>query len=527
MNRLLIRSVLLWSIALAVAGGAYCQITVVANDPSGACTPGVNRQVNATTGQFSDCIASTWTKTKASIGAQFATPVNIDPVGPCAYPPLGFVAVNVITAAITTCINGTWSTGPATLVNFPMIPGVVTMTHSLASNPSVWTVTLNDGTTLNTSSSTTQGLQEAITYAQANGFPLWVLGGSIQGGADRTAIVCTTPISIPTGWKMAYHFWAVDLEYTGPAGSDFISIDSSDITEIDFHETQIIYPGTAAAIHFNPVHDNGETFAGFTTSKFTFGTVVCVVSNANFAPDATKGTGVRISAPALGLGLANGNGVFVNNQIYVNEINACSIGLQVDNPGGGTSVMDYNQISSPAIHGQGNTSVLVGTSSINNLIFGNQWKLNIPAANPSNAALSVWGGGTAAGGDIYEVQINAPTGILLNSSAAGNLFISSFSNSTTRYTNNATNQTNKILDSSRGGQVAAITVGGSPFTYTNKDMVTETVAITGGTVSSVQVAGDCSSYSTVAAATGTQITLIPGACAIVTYSSLPTMQKSF
>lgn len=388
----------------------------------------------------------------------------------------------------------------------------------------IWTVLLPDGTLLNIAGSTTQGLQEAITYAWANGYPLLVMGGGVvkAGSVYTSQITCSTPLVFPTGWGNCYHFFGVGLVYTGTASNDFITFNSCDFTEVDFHDSQIIYPGTASAVRFNPVNDNGESFAGFTTSKFTFGTIVVVTTL--LAPDPTRGIGLRISSPALGLGFTYGNGIFINNTIHINEINGGLIGLQVDNPGGSGSTFQNNKITAPSIHAQGNVGLLVGTSAITNLIFGNQWDVNIVSATGSIAA-SIWSGGTAAGGDIYKINsAGFTTGILLNSSAAGNIIISSYLGDATQVTNNATSQTNYIIDS-RPIVAAAITVTASPFVYQNKDLRLETVAVNGGTVSLIEISIDNVNFAQVAGATNAAVTLKPGQYVRVTYSVAPTMGK--
>lgn len=110
---------LLFCLLVFLPGRLHAEIQLVATDPTGTCTAPTYTAVNATTGQFSNCIASTWTKVKASIGANTASVVQVDPAGPCSYPPLGFVAVNALTGAITTCQMGQWTTGPASVTPTP------------------------------------------------------------------------------------------------------------------------------------------------------------------------------------------------------------------------------------------------------------------------------------------------------------------------------------------------------------------------------------------------------------------------
>jgi hypothetical protein len=72
-----------------------------------------------------------------------------------------------------------------------------------------------------------------------------------------------------------------------------------------------------------------------------------------------------------------------------------------------------------------------------------------------------------------------------------------------------------------GAAISSITVGASPYTYTATN--NGTVAVTGGTVSSVQLKRGATTI-TVASATGVLVPVSTGDQVIVTYSSTPTEQ---
>lgn len=78
----------------------------------------------------------------------------------------------------------------------------------------------------------------------------------------------------------------------------------------------------------------------------------------------------------------------------------------------------------------------------------------------------------------------------------------------------------KVKGTGAGAGVAAITVGASPYTYTNADGVSEAVYISGGTVSAVAKNG-----ITVFGASPATVWLEPGEDVTVTYSAAPTMAK--
>jgi hypothetical protein len=83
--------------------------------------------------------------------------------------------------------------------------------------------------------------------------------------------------------------------------------------------------------------------------------------------------------------------------------------------------------------------------------------------------------------------------------------------------------------SGAGGVPQAITVGASPFTYTNTGPNTETIYIVTATASSASVTKGgvtIANQPALAGAAGTFVVLVgPGQSIIVTYSAAPTMQR--
>ena len=317
---------------------------------------------------------------------------------------------------------------PASVV----VRGRVLMRHDDAGN---WTVTKPDGSVLNTAGTTTQGLQEAWNFAWANLYLLDIYGGGTTGNAT---ITCTTTVNVPTGRGNAAIAEAVT--FIGPTAGDFFNLDSEDFTFIDFRDSEIVAPSAGAAVHYNPATNNGENFAGFTSSIHRWGTIV--VTTNLFAPDPSRGTGLKISTPALGLGLANGNGLMTGMEISVVEINAGAVGWQNDNPGGAGSTNSGNDFTA-YIHAQGTTAFSDGTSAITGLSFNNTLHLRL---NSAATGLSVWGQN-----HLVEVQVEAGTnGIVMNSSASKNLVLSARNSAATPWTDNSTAKDNIRLDASSG-----------------------------------------------------------------------------
>jgi hypothetical protein len=351
-----------------------------------------------------------------------------------------------------------------------------------------------------------------------------------------STITCTTPLNFPTGWNNCYDFHNVNLVYDGTDMSlDFITFDSCDLTKIDFHHSQMIYPGTGALFRFNPRNNNGEDFVGFTESVFRLGHVIPVISRTNYSPDGSKGTGVRVTVPNVALGLANGNGLFTSCEIEVSEINGGFTGIQIDSPAAGSGGFNNNIITAASIHGQNGICVNIGSAALPNTTqdtsWGNRWFLKTGATtNGSN--LITWGGAdfNLAGqwaGDVFHVSATSGlNGIILRSSATCNLFIVGAMSVATPYDDQSTAHTNVVYDA-RPLQLLSITVGASPFIYQNRDMKPENVSITAGAVSLIETSANGTSWSGIATATGQTYNLRPGQYLRITYTAIPNMIKIF
>jgi hypothetical protein len=399
--------------------------------------------------------------------------------------------------------------------------GSVVMRHS----GYTWKVLKPDGTLLDISGSTSQGLQEAINYAQQNAAPLVVWGGGItppsHGSAVYSGITTTATISFPTGWNNQYQFHNLNL-YCFTGSADCIRYDSTDLTEVDWHNSQIMYSGTGAAMRWLPVHDNGEGFAGFTTSSFRFGTLVCVVSDVNLAPDPSKGTGVRISAPYLALGLGFGNGIFVDNRLTGQEINGCATGFQIDDPGGtGGTDIDGNKIDIAVIHNQGTIGATFGTSTAaaGNFV-QNNYRMKI-AGGAMALGVSIYGGGSGtAGGDVYDLAIAGPTTCLtLQTSATGNLIRSGYLGCTTKVSNLATAQSNRLTFPGVPTR-ATTTCGSSPCVFQNTTLQPMSVFVSGASITAIALSADGSTYDSASSpAANSYYFLLPGMFIKTTYSA--------
>ena len=125
-----------------------------------------------------------------------------------------------------------------------------------------FTIITPDGSTVNTSGTTTEGLQEAINYANNNGFDFYCAGGGIE--ADGTAtdvgvISCSTTLQIPACQNRSFVFKSVTLNFdknqTGGMRTDAgLKFDSFMMMDFDF-AGQVGYHGTGNAVEFDPVNN--------------------------------------------------------------------------------------------------------------------------------------------------------------------------------------------------------------------------------------------------------------------------------
>ena len=121
------------------------------------------------------------------------------------------------------------------------------------------------------------------------------------------------------------------------------------------------------------------------------------------------------------------------------------------------------------------------------------------------------------------------TTLSINSTYAGNGTVRFYRGSTRGIYVNTGNETglklrgqNVIPHSKTPKGVLAITVGGSPFTYTNNDLVPEMVYISGGTLTTPFVRKN---GITIFGVSNVGVFLWPGEFVTVTYSAAPTMTK--
>ena len=403
----------------------------------------------------------------------------------------------------------------ATLNTFPHIfAGSVLMIHDFSGNgtPAVsggpgftggnnqWVVYKPDGSVLDISASTTQGLQEAINYAIWNGYPLFVFGGGITNPGHNSNIpwafsniVCTTPISIPTIWQNTFHMHGVTCWYLTNDTTDFFTFDSSEMAHVDWNESQIVSASSGAIVRFNAQHNMGDSFIGTTTGRFRFGHLI----NYNAA-----GTGLRFSMPFVS-GQPYGAGLVVESNFEAQEIGGGLICVLVDDPGvsGGTNnqfignYLRFMRIISDKPNGYG---IKVGTSSVSvDKIHGNRWEAEINCTGSNTTAFAHAGGGSGNGGDLFTGNIlTATTGIIITSPGSmGHNFITGSNQTSNRYVDQSTLKRNRYSGSGHMNRTD-LALGSSPFVYQNSAGcdVHLSIAASGATLTALGISPDGISY---------------------------------
>lgn len=271
----------------------------------------------------------------------------------------------------------------------------------------VWRVLDGVGDEIDISSSTTDGLQEAINSACNNGYDLFVYGGGHKttGGTNEAVITCTTGIDWPTMQGNTIWFGGVDIQFTSAVGSaNGFDFDSCMGVNFQFNG-EIIYQGTSAAILFSP--RNNVPLDGITTivdSVFHFNTV---------GSTATAGQCVRFVPTSGNIGRCAFSFV---------EVIDSSAGIQIENSA--TYFTTQNWIKAVGIHDQdsglGNVGLKVGNSTTNSgSVVGNFFDVSVNVAG--STAIDVYGET-----NIIRCVINHDSGttqgIALETSATGNKF---------------------------------------------------------------------------------------------------------
>mgnify|MGYP001574175642 CR=1 FL=1 len=347
-------------------------------------------------------------------------------------------------------------------------------------NGSNWEVILPDGTSLDISASTTNGLQEALNYARNNGYHLKCLGGGSAGNSPtattRGTIQCSSAISVGTLYDKVIEIDATVNFSSGVTGHAW-TWDSFDLLRARIG--QIIYQGTGAFMHFNQsgnVPIDNVPIQGYSTIE------VAALARMGVA---TGSAGVKFTG--------NGNG-FYGLKLRVQDLNGESpdgaggyitAGVDLTAANGGMGACD---IDIGIMHGVASLGWQEPNNAAN--IINNHFRAHVQLQNNNTTSFQIGSGG-ATGGNLYEISIadvsaTGTTGIELLTGARRNKFIVPFNDADTQVTDNATTKDNTGMWGEPRGQGSDLTAAatltvpavGTSFHVTGATGITE-IAVTG------------------------------------------------
>ena len=181
----------------------------------------------------------------------------------------------------------------------------------------VYTIFTPDGSTVDTSSTTTEGLQEAINHANANGLDFYCAGGGIETtgtASDVGVISCTTTLQIPACQNRSFVFKSVTLDFSTALGNNpGLKFDSFMMMDFDF-AGQVGYHGNGNAVEFDAQNvvplDN---FRGQVDSRIKIDTIAYIEGGTGASPLSSCVSFIRTHASLPGT---------TRNHFKFGEINA-------------------------------------------------------------------------------------------------------------------------------------------------------------------------------------------------------------
>ena len=207
------------------------------------------------------------------------------------------------------------------------------------------------GNRIDTSNTTTNGIQEALNYAIANNYNLHLAGSN--GNLTTSYYQCTSGIYVPPSHEFSWTSDAITINFTSAVTAQGIEFDSQDGIHVDL-KGQIVWAATGGnVILFNPVKDaptDGTIF--ITSSHFAFGQIVAQAAQAGLylQTDTTGSQGI------------------LQSTFQTQEINGGTYGVMIPVPADG--VIENNLFIVNGMHGQA-TSQLNVASPVN--LAYNRW----------------------------------------------------------------------------------------------------------------------------------------------------------
>jgi hypothetical protein len=310
------------------------------------------------------------------------------------------------------------------------VSGVVTMHRT---GDGVWAVYDENRNLIDTSSSTTDGFQEAINYACNNAFDLHVYGGGIKPGGtptDIAVIQCDTAITFPPMQNKTIRIGACTVNFANTVTANGVAFDSCMMVDLDWNG-QIVYQGANSAVLFKPTNPVPyDLVTVVVDSKFKFNHIA-LIGGTNPACMTLDGTNAAILDCGFEGFEFNGTGVVGTK------------GVVLTNPNHG---IISNKFKIQRVHLCKDAAYRLGTSTANGTqIYANMIESSIyGATGGANVGIDVYGRNNYFTGPILVNEGNVNTGIIWQSTAANNDFYLTMNDGVTPITDNSTDKTNFV-----------------------------------------------------------------------------------
>ena len=274
-----------------------------------------------------------------------------------------------------------------------------------------------------TTSTTTQGLQEFLNAAAANGWPAEVdcQGTLFPSHTEPVYINATTSVTVPVAQDWSFHSYGCNLNSvvtTVPA----LIVDSEGASVFDW-DGKIVYNVTApngivtinpsCVVYINPTTNTADGFPGLYAGYFRVKSPV-----ANPQGGATE-TGVVC--------INTSTGSTIQQRLDFTEVNANNAAYYGVFVFGASSTtgLQQTEININQIHGAEQAGVDEGYSATHQALYNsNQWKINnIENAGLSSRGVDTWGSyDNFQIGAINNVQGGLQYGLVVESAATSNHF---------------------------------------------------------------------------------------------------------
>lgn len=217
---------------------------------------------------------------------------------------------------------------------------------------SAWSVFAPDGTAVSTTGTTTSGLQEAINYAQTNGYPLEVWGpGATAAGTQPAVITCTTTVALGPICQLGILIRNAIISWGAGVAVNGMTIDSCDTMNIEI-DALLNYAGSGDSVVLVKPTSNYPINAATNIqgSKFRIKEIL-----------ASGGTVSKL------IRFSTANGPISNTMFdlgYLLGGGFASYGIYIENPPTAPKAFNNNHINFGLIVSCSTASIQVGTSAL-------------------------------------------------------------------------------------------------------------------------------------------------------------------